>query len=488
MKTIRKNAFYKLMLNFFNVAVPMLMVPYIFRVLGPERVGEIEYTQSIFGYFFILASLGLYSYGIREVSSVRDDPKRSAKLLSELFTISAIANIVGFTLFIVFISFNKGNDRIIALMYILSFNFFSNIFLIEWVNESLENYGFITVKTVIIRLIFLGAIFLLVRSTDDFLVFVAINSAYALLNNLASFFYIRRNLSFSFKNLSLKKHIKPLLYITVMTNGWVLYSQIDKTFLGTFSSMKEVAFYSSAGKVVDILFPLLMSATAVSTPRLAYYLEHSRSRYTALVQRISGFSVFIIIPAATGIFLLSDEIMRILGADKFAAAGPVLTIFAVYMIVLMIERMYTHNVLFVFRREKALNVLIIGFGLLNLLSKILLIPILTARVAILSTLVFHAGLAFAQHLIASKRLSVSTGIFSFRHIRYILVAIFFIPIAIFVKKYFSNEFFVSAIVASLCSGIYFTVFVLVKDEHALAVKKLIEDVIRRVFRMAGFIQ
>jgi O-antigen/teichoic acid export membrane protein len=475
------------MLSFFNVAVPMLLVPYLFRVLGPERIGEIEFSQSVFGYFFVIASLGLYSYGMREVSSVRDNPKKASKLFSELFVISAISNTLGFIVFTAFVFLKPDVPRITPIMYLLSFNFISNVFLIEWVNESLENYRFIAMKTVAIRMLSLVAVFLLIRSSGDFLFYVGINAGYAFINNIASFFYIRKNFHFTFSGLSLKRHIKPLLYITVMTNGWVLYTQLDKTFLGAFSTMTQVAYYSSAGKVIDILFPLLMTVTAVSTPRLAYYLNKSRKRYLALVKRISGFSLFIVFPSATGIFLLSDEIMRILGADKFAGASPALKVFAVYMIILTVERIYTHNVLFVHRKEKALNVLILGFGFLNAISKLLLLPVLSGVTAILSTLVFHSGLGLVQHLLAKKRLHVDTGIFETRNIRYFALSLLFVPIVYVVRRYSPNIFVTAVAGAVLCSGIYFMILVLLKDEHALSVRTLCVDALRRGFRMIGVI-
>jgi O-antigen/teichoic acid export membrane protein len=487
MNSIRLNAAYKFMLSFFNVAVPMLLVPYLFRVLGPESIGEIEFSQSVFGYFFVVASLGMYSYGMREVSSVRDNPKKASKLFSELFVISAVSNTLGFIAFSVFVFLKPEAPRITPIMYILSFNFISNIFLIEWVNESLENYRFIAIKTVAIRILSLAAVLLLIRSNNDYLFYVGINAGYALFNNLVSYFYIRNNFHFTFTGLSFKKHIKPLLFITVMTNGWVLYGQLDKTFLGAFSSMTQVAYYSSAGKVIDILFPLLMSVTAVSTPRLAYYLQNSKSKYRSLVKRISGFSLFIVFPSATGIFLLSDEIMRILGAEKFAGASTALKVFAVYMIVLTVERIYTHNVLFVHRKEKALNVLIIGFGFMNAVSKIFLIPVLSGVTAILSTLVFHTGLGLTEHFLAKKRLCVDTGIFDLKNIRYVILSLLFVPVVFVIKKFSPNIFITAGAGAIICAGMYFIILVVMKDVHALSVKRLMIDALRRGFRLIGVI-
>ena len=53
-KSISRNIIFKFILNIFNLVVPVLIGPYVLRIIGPEMNGTINYAQTIYSYFFIL--------------------------------------------------------------------------------------------------------------------------------------------------------------------------------------------------------------------------------------------------------------------------------------------------------------------------------------------------------------------------------------------------------------------------------------------------
>ncbi|MCX0392569.1 oligosaccharide flippase family protein, partial [Clostridium perfringens] len=93
-KSISKNIIFKFLLNIFNVVVPIIIGPYVLRVLGPDLMGTINFSQTIYGYFFIFAGFGVYQYGLREISRVRDDKKKLSQVYTSLFTLTFITNIL----------------------------------------------------------------------------------------------------------------------------------------------------------------------------------------------------------------------------------------------------------------------------------------------------------------------------------------------------------------------------------------------------------
>ena len=69
---IAKNFAYKSLLNFFSMVIPVIIMPYLYRRLSPSSIGIYEYAYSIMTYFSILGVMGIYNYGIREISKIRD--------------------------------------------------------------------------------------------------------------------------------------------------------------------------------------------------------------------------------------------------------------------------------------------------------------------------------------------------------------------------------------------------------------------------------
>ncbi|MGL5623195.1 oligosaccharide flippase family protein, partial [Cetobacterium sp.] len=89
--SLLKNFMYRIILNIFKIILPLLTVPYTYRLFSSSIIGEIEFTQSLMNYFFIFAGFGVYNYGLREISQIRNDKIKREKLFSELFTISLLS-------------------------------------------------------------------------------------------------------------------------------------------------------------------------------------------------------------------------------------------------------------------------------------------------------------------------------------------------------------------------------------------------------------
>ena len=84
-------------LTIFNLILPLAVMPYIYRVLDPHDLGMIEYATAIVTYFSIFGMLGIYNYGLREMSSIRNNLNSCAFLYRQLFTIGVLSNIFSAT-------------------------------------------------------------------------------------------------------------------------------------------------------------------------------------------------------------------------------------------------------------------------------------------------------------------------------------------------------------------------------------------------------
>ena len=79
-KSLKKNYFYNLCYQLFVMILPLLITPYISRVLGAEEIGIYSYTTSITVFFIMLGTLGINIYGQREVAYVQDDVEKRSKI------------------------------------------------------------------------------------------------------------------------------------------------------------------------------------------------------------------------------------------------------------------------------------------------------------------------------------------------------------------------------------------------------------------------
>jgi len=86
--TITFNSAIYMIKTIFTMLFPLITIPYVTRIIGVDGYGKVNFISSIMGYFVLLASLGISTYGIREGVRVKNDKKKFDSLVSELFTIN----------------------------------------------------------------------------------------------------------------------------------------------------------------------------------------------------------------------------------------------------------------------------------------------------------------------------------------------------------------------------------------------------------------
>lgn len=466
-KSIFKNVIYKFCLNMFNLIVPIIIGTYVVRKLGPDLMGIINYSQAIFAYFFIFAGFGVYQYGLREISKVRDNKKKLEKTFTSLFLITIVTNIIIAVVYILFVKIQNNSLDMYVASIILTFNLFSNIFYVEWVNEALENYDFITIKTIIIRLINVFLIFIMVKSSNDYSKYLILLGLTTFLNNIASYIYVRKKIKFNFRNLELAKHIRPMLLVVILSNASVLYTQLDKVMLGKYIGTTEVAFYTMAQNISYMINTALLTLIHVSIPRLGNYIANKEyKKYIELLNRMSKIYLIILFPASIGMLLLSKEIIIIYGGMDYIKAFPILMTFSIYIITLGYEAILSNQVMYVNGREKAQVKIVLLFGILNTILNIIIfnMNIFNGVTALITTIISNMMVVFAQHFYIRKELKIEYNIFSFENSKYLLISILFIPITYIIRGVCKNMALQIFIIIAVNCIVYFSILLLIKDK------------------------
>lgn len=472
-KSILKNLIYKFSLNMFNLIVPVIIGTYVVRKLGPDLMGTINYSQAVFAYFFIFAGFGVYQYGLREISRVRDNKEKLESTFTSLFLITIITNIITALVYIVYIKTQNDSTAMYVASMILTFNLFSNIFYVEWVNEALENYDFITIKTIIIRLINIILIFIMVKSSKDYSKYLILLGLTTFLNNIASYIYVRRKVKFNFKNLELLKHIRPMFLVVILSNASVLYTQLDRVMIGKYNGTIEVAFYTMAQNISYMINTALLTLIHVSIPRLGNYIANKENdKYIKLLNKVSQVYLMIVFPASIGMLLLSKEIIFIYGGIDYINAAPILMVFSIYIITLGYEAILSNQVMYVNGREKEQVKIVLLFGVVNAILNIIILKlnIFNGVTSLITTVISNMLVVVTQHFYVRKVLKIQYNIFSFEKSKYILISMIFIPITYLIRLFFSNMIISIILIIVINSSVYFSVLLLIKD-------KLIYDLI-----------
>lgn len=276
--TLFKNTIYKSILSMVNIVVPLIIGPYIMRLLDVQLYGLYNRVFADFQMFLAFAGFGVYTLGIREVSKARNDKAKVSKLFTNLFILSLLSNILVLIIYIIYSLLNS-NGLARTLYLIMTIQIFANIIYVEFVNEALENYKFITIKSIIIKLIYFLVILLAVKKPNDIVIYAVIVSLTVFLNNIVSFIYAKSKIKFDFSELEFKKYLKPLTAIIIITNVDLLYSQLDRVMLGKYVNDVSVTIYYTAFYLVSTLASIPYAIINVSIPRLSYLIKNEGKKF-----------------------------------------------------------------------------------------------------------------------------------------------------------------------------------------------------------------
>lgn len=360
-KSLTQNSIYYLICQVLNVLFPFLTGMYVARILMPYAIGRVAYAQNIAQYFAILAFLGIPTYGVREISKIRNNKT----LLSKTYTELMIINFLSTTLFLVsYIILILGVDTFKQdrfLFIITGGSIFLNYINNSWLFDGLEEFRFTSIRNIIFKIICYILLIIFVKTKEDYWIYAMITVLGTGGNYLINMLYTHRLVKLNFQNLNLKRHLKPIMILVSVNIAIELYSLVDVSMLGAFCAKNHVAYYSYGSKIFGIFKQIINSFTMVIVPRLALYYSNRESiKFKKLINKTLNTIILLAFPIIVGIQLTAKHAIWILYGDSFAPSANVLRLLSVLLIISPIGYLLGSRVLLVTGNE---NKMIISVGI-----------------------------------------------------------------------------------------------------------------------------
>lgn len=316
-KSLKLNFVMNAILTMSSFIFPLISFPYVSRILLPEGTGKVSFATSLIAYFTMFAQLGIPTYGVRACARVRDDRNALTRTAQELLIINLLMTVLSYTALILALMFipRLRTERPLYLLVSLSMLF--NTIGMEWLYKALEQYTYITVRSIVFKLIALLAMFALVHCREDYVIYGGITILASSASNVFNFFHARRFISLRpVGGYRFGPHLKAVAVFFAMACASTVYTNLDTVMLGFMTSDEMVGYYNAAVRIKSILVSIVTSLGAVLLPRASYYVEHGEmDRFRQITRKAFNFVFLAAVPmmlyfilfARPGIFLLSGE-------------------------------------------------------------------------------------------------------------------------------------------------------------------------------------
>lgn len=257
------NTIYQLMV----VIIPLFTMPHLSRVLGAEGIGLYSFNASIVSYFSLVAVSGSSSYGQREIAYLQENRSEYSRVFWEIFFLRVTLALASLFVFFIYIFF-LGREKIV--LFILALNLVNVIVDISWLYTGLEEFQKLALRYILIRLFYIAFIFSCIRDSSDIYLYVLGEVGFSSIQYTMLWFGLRSMVERP-REIHPFRHLRNVFYMFLPSLAIQLYTVLDKTMLGFFSSdsYAENGYYEQAQGIVKSCLVLVSSLVTVMSPKIS---------------------------------------------------------------------------------------------------------------------------------------------------------------------------------------------------------------------------
>lgn len=460
-RTFVQNTIFNVGYKVLNVIFPLITSMYVARILGPDGVGRVSYAQNIVGYFLIFASVGIPTYGIKEIARNETSKERYSKSFSELFLINFFTTTTCIIVYVLLISQSSYFKFDSSIYFAVGITLFLNYFNIDWFYAGLEEYAYITIRSTIIKILAIIALFFFVRTKEDVITYALVSSIGVSANYILNIIHVKSKVALSFRHIEIKKHIKPVVILLFTMVATDLYNQIDITMMGGYCSKAEIGYYTYAIRLIRIITSIATAISATMLPRLSrYYNDGIKETFQQFTNKVLGAVIVFVIPASIGVALCANNIVVILYGEAFQQSVPLIHVLCSIVFIISISYLCGSVVLTAINKEKYLLYATIIGAVVNIMINLVLIPQFHGKGAAIASVIAELTVLLAHYLFSRKY--VSFRFFSMENVKPIISVVFMVFVVWIINKSV-NMPIVNLLLSITCgASVYFILLYIMK--------------------------
>ena len=275
-----------------NYILPLIMLPYLVRVLGMEKFGLIAFAQALVQYFLILTDYGFSLSATKTISLVGDNKQKINQVFSSVMTVKLIFTGLSFIIICALLYFVP-KFKTDWPVYMLSFGSVvgSTLFPV-WFFQGKEKMNYITIVNIISGLISLGFIFIFIKGPQDYLLIPFLYSFLSIICGVAGLYIAFKKFRVRFilqKISSIKHELKDGWHVFISILSINAYTTTRIFAVGLLTNNVITGYYSLAEKIANYIqtFPL-DSFTRAVFPRISNVCVRNKQRAIAIMYKIQN--------------------------------------------------------------------------------------------------------------------------------------------------------------------------------------------------------
>lgn len=463
-QSIKLNFIMNIILTVSQVIFPLITFRYVAEILHPAGTGIVGFASSVVAYFALFSQLGIPTYGVRATAQVRDDKEELSRVVQELVIINLVMCVLVYLIFAFSLVAVPKFAENKALLIVTSTTIIFNAIGMEWLYKGLEQYSYITMRSIAFKFVAVILMFLVIKSENDTVMYAAISIFAGSASNILNLFHARKYITMRpVGKYKFGRHMKPIIIFFAMSCATTIYTNLDTVMLGFMKTDTDVGYYNAAVKIKSVLLGVVTSLGTVLLPRASYYVEQKLMKEFYSVARKAIHFVFLIsFPMAVYFMIFAKEGIFFLSGDAYGGSIIPMQIIMPTLVLIGFTNIMGIQMLVPLGEEKVVLYSEIVGAVVDLVLNAILIPTMASAGAAIGTLVAEVAVFLVQYV--ALRSSVREMFIDMRYGALLLATVLGSVLSVPVKMLHLGSFFTLCISAVVFFGVYGIVMILMKEE------------------------
>lgn len=367
-------------LQFASYILPLITLPYLTLVLGPEKFGLTQYAISLITYFQFFTDYGFNLSATRELAICRDDNQKISQIFSSVMFIKLCLCILSFIILLLIVMFiPKFNED--SYVYILTFGMVIGYMLFPtWLFQGLEYMRYTSILNIIGKIVFTVLIFIFIHDTTDYMLVPLINSlGYILVGILGIYIALTKfNIKLILPSIrDIKYHLREGWYVFISTIAINMYTTTNTFLLGLLTNNTLVGYYSIAEKIILAVNGLLNPISQALYPFISRTVKtDDKTRSIEFIRKITKIMTLVGIVLSAGLFIFAKPIILLLFGQSYVNSVIILQIISIVPLAVSLSTVFGVETMLTFNYKKAFTSIVMIGGIIDIVLGIILITLM----------------------------------------------------------------------------------------------------------------
>lgn len=331
-QTLVKNFTSLSLLQLSNYIFPLITLPYLVRVLGPEKYGLINFAAAFTTYFTILTDYGFNLSATQEISINREDKKKVSEIFSSVMNSKLILYLISTIIFYsCLISFNIFKEHS-ELFFISYAGLIGTVLFPLWYFQGIEKMNIILAVNFVTKLFSLISIFLFIKKNTDYLLLALIYSLSQVLYGILGLMIVIIKFKVKFYLIDFENIFKQIrkssnLFISSLSIASISNSSVF--ILGLFVDKSTVGYFAGADKI-RIAFQSLLSTIFTTTfPRVSILAKKSIKQFYNFNRKSFYVTFTLGLIISLLIYFGAPTLVKVVLGDSYENSIPILKLLSI---------------------------------------------------------------------------------------------------------------------------------------------------------------